>query len=112
MKDRIQLYEGMYIISSSLSEDARGKALSRITSSIEEHGGKIEKTHDWGRRKLAYSIDRKKEGHFYILYYTLPASQMKELWEEYKLNEDLLRFMTTQADEAKEKIEFKSLNPS
>ena len=112
MKDRIQLYEGMYIISSSLSEDARVKALARITSSIEEHGGKIEKTHDWGRRKLAYSIDRKKEGHFYILYYTLPSSQMKELWEEYKRNEDLLRFMTTQADEVKEKIEFKSLHPS
>jgi len=112
MKDRNQLYEGMYIISSSLSEDARKKALDRITTSIEEKGGKIEKVHDWGRRKLAYAIERKKEGHFYILYYTLLSSQTKELWEEYKLNEDLLRYMTLQAEKVKEKIEFKPLTQS
>ena len=68
-KQENQLYEGMYILNATLSEEARKKALEKITKGIESRGGKIEKVHDWGRRKLAYEIEGRREGYYYILYF-------------------------------------------
>lgn len=106
---KTQLYEGMYIISSTLSEDARAKALERITNSVTSHGGVIEKIHEQGRKKLAYEIEGKKEGYYFLIYFTLPTTEIEELWREYQLNEDLIRFMTLRAEEVLEEVKFKSL---
>ena len=109
MTENRQLYEGMYILNASLSEDARQKCLERITSGITERGGKIEKVHDQGRKKLAYELRGLREGYYFLLYFTAPGSALAELWREYHLNEDLLRFLTLKADSVRETIEFKQL---
>lgn len=103
------LYEGMYIVSATLSDEARSKALDKITEGITGRQGEILKVHDQGRKRLAYEIEGHKEGHYFVLYFDLPATGVSELWREYHLNEDLLRFITLRTEEVKESIEFKSL---
>lgn len=105
-KNQMQLYEGMYVLSSTLSEDARAKALERIETGIVERGGEVHKVHDQGRKKLAYEIEKKRDGYYFLLYFSLPAREVSELWKEYHLNEDLLRFITLTTDKVLEKIEF------
>jgi small subunit ribosomal protein S6 len=104
-----QLYEGMYILSAHLSDDARGKAFDKIKEKILSRGGKILKIHDQGRRRLAYDINRHREGYYYLVYFTLPAEHIEELWEEYRRNEDLLRFLTIKAEKVLEELKFKQL---
>ena len=104
-----RLYEGMYILSATLSEDSRKKAFEKITEGIESRSGKIHKIHEQGRKKLAYAIGKKKEGYYFLVYFSIPAEAVKELWEDYALHEDLIRFITLQAEEVKETIEFKPL---
>lgn len=108
-KQKSQLYEGMYILSATLSEDARQKALEKIIGGISERGGEVHKVHDQGRRKLAYEINGRREGYYYLLYFTIPTPVMSELWRDYHLNEDLIRFLTLRAESVLEKIEFKPL---
>jgi small subunit ribosomal protein S6 len=103
------LYEGMYVISATLSDDARNKALQKIQAGITQRGGEILKIHDQGRRRLSYEIDGHREGHYYIVYFNLKPAGISELWQEYHLNEDLVRFITLRADKVLEKIEFKAL---
>lgn len=103
------LYEGMYILSATLSDDARQKALEKITSGISGRGGEIHKLFDQGRKKLAYEINGKREGYYFLLYFSVPANHMSEMWREYHLNEDLLRFITLRTPSVPEKIEFKPL---
>ena len=103
------LYEGMYVISATLSDDARNKAFQKILNGITQRGGEILKVHDQGRRRLAYQIDGHREGYYYIVYFNLKTSGIAELWQEYHLNEDLVRFITLRADKVMEKIEFKVL---
>lgn len=109
MKEKNQLYEGMYILNATLSEEARKKAIERITSGITGRGGEVRKVHDQGRKKLAYEIRGAREGHYFLLYFSAPTSKLAELWREYHLNEDLLRFMTLNTEEVKETLEFKKL---
>jgi small subunit ribosomal protein S6 len=93
-KQRNHLYEGMYILSATLSDDARQKALEKINNGITGRGGEIN-----GRR----------EGHYFILYFSAPTKNLSEMWKEYHLNEDLVRFLTSRTPVVPEKIEFKQL---
>ena len=67
---RKNLYEGMYILSATLSDDARNKALDRIQNGITSRGGEILKIHAQGRKRLAYEIDGHREGYYYIIYFS------------------------------------------
>ena len=109
IKERSHLYEGMYILSATLSEEARKKALDRITSQMTESGGEVQKIFDQGRKKLAYEINGKRDGFYYLIYFTSPTTAVKQYWSEYHHNEDLIRFMTIRATSVPEKIEFKPL---
>lgn len=103
------LYEGMYIISATLSDDARNKALDKIQKGITEHGGEIVKIHEQGRRRLAYDIGGHREGYYYLIYFEVNPAAINELWQEYHLNEDLVRFVTLRTDHVMDKIEFKTI---
>ncbi|MEM7174533.1 MAG: 30S ribosomal protein S6 [Chlamydiota bacterium] len=111
-KQHPRLYEGMFILNASLSEDAMKKALEKISGAIEERGGEIHKVHDWGRKKLAYEINNYKQGHYFLLYFSVVSSALAEMNAEYLLNEDLIRYQTLKADAVMEKIEFKPLPES
>ena len=108
-KERKGLYEGMYILSATLSDDSRKKAFDKITEGITQKGGEIHKIHEQGRKKLAYQIDGKREGYYYVLYFTIPTPAISELWKEYHLHEDLIRFMTMRTEKVLETLEFKPL---
>ncbi len=103
------LYEGMYIVSATLSDDARSKALDRILNEITERGGEILKVHDQGRKRMAYEISGHREGYYFIVYFKVKPSAIAEIWREYHLNEDLIRFVTLRTEKVMEKIEFKAL---
>lgn len=107
--EKKHLYEGMYILSATLSEDARQKALDAITSGIEKRGGEIHKIHDQGRRKMAYEINGRREGNYYVIYFSSLPHIMKDLWREYRLNEELIRFITLRTEKVLEEIKFKPL---
>lgn len=107
--EKKNLYEGMYIFSATLSEDARNKALERIQNGITSHGGTILKVHPQGRRRMAYEIDGHREGYYFVIFFEVKPSAIAELWHDYHLNEDLIRFITLRAEEVVEKIEFKTL---
>lgn len=108
-EEKQNLYEGMYIVSATLSDDARSKALDRIQNEITQRGGEILKVHDQGRKRMAYEISGHREGYYYIIYFNVKPSAIGEIWREYHLNEDLIRFLTLRTEKVMEKIEFKAL---
>ena len=108
-KERKGLYEEMYILSATLSDESRKKAFEKITDGISQKGGEIHKIHEQGRRKLAYEIDGKREGFYYVLYFSAPTPIISELWKDYQLHEDLIRFMTMRVEKIQETLEFPPL---
>ncbi|MCB1134715.1 MAG: 30S ribosomal protein S6, partial [Chlamydiia bacterium] len=103
------LYEGMYILSATLSDEARKKAFENIKNQIVEHGGEVVKEHEMGRKKLAYDINGHREGYYFLIYFNLDPAFVTELWREYHLNEDLVRFTTLRTEQVLEELKFKSL---
>lgn len=104
-----QIYEAMYILSAHLTDDARKKAFEKIKEGITMRGGEILKIHEQGKKRLAYEIKRQREGYYYIIYFNLDPSLLNEMWQEYQINENMLRFLTLQVDEVMNEITFKPL---
>jgi small subunit ribosomal protein S6 len=108
-KERTHLYEGMYIFNTALSDDGREKLLEKVTSNIVNKGGEVHKIFDQGRRRMAYEIEKKREGHYFVLFFSISTKEIAKLWREYRLNEDIFRFINLRVEQVPDKIEFQPL---
>lgn len=92
-------YETVFIARQDLS-DAQVKELSDgYQKIITEAGGKINKLENWGLRTLAYRINKNRRGHYVLIESEVEAPAIHEMERTMRLNEDILRFMSTREDE-------------
>ncbi len=86
-------YEAMYIIVPSLEGEAQTALVERFNTVVTAGGGNVEKIDDWGKRKLAYEINDLTEGHYILMHFEADAPLPKELERNFKISEDILRYM-------------------
>ncbi|MBT3756678.1 MAG: 30S ribosomal protein S6 [Candidatus Cloacimonetes bacterium] len=84
-------YESMVVIAPTISEENAKKENESIKDFIKENGGEVIKTDEWGKKRLAYQINKFKEGYYFINYFTLDVTKVNELDRFYKLNEYVIR---------------------
>ena len=95
-------YELVYIADPDLEEAALTELADSVKSWIEASGGSLESVDAWGKRKLAYSINKKSEGVYYVLDVQLPGDPGSELERQLRLSEQVLRYMITTKQSAEE----------
>ena len=77
-KERKHLYEGMFILSTTLSEEARAHAFDKVLDAIKSRAGEVLKIHEWGRRRLAYEVEGRRDGYYYIVYFEQDPATLSE----------------------------------
>ena len=92
-------YETVFIARQDLSAQQVEEIKNKSTRIIEDRGGKINKTEDWGLRSLAYRIKKNRKGHYVLIESDTPAEAVHEVERTLRLNEDILRYMTIRLDE-------------
>lgn len=93
-------YELIFICRPDTPEPEIDKVISTLQQTIEEQQGRVEKTEKWGVRKLAYRIDKNREGFFvYLAIYGRQGEMIKELERRLKVSEPVLKFLTVRIDE-------------
>ena len=98
-------YELVYIVSPEATDDHVGELHTQIEGIVQRMGGQIEKTENWGRRKLAYEIGRHKEGTYVLEVILGSGDLMKEIDRRLKVDDTVIRQLTVRVDEAQEVIE-------
>ncbi len=99
-------YESVVIIEPTLSEEALNEALQKIRDKIATEGGEILKEDSWGRRKLAYELNKRTEGYYVFFTIKAPPTLIKKLEDFYRLYEPVFKFMTVKL---KKKAEIEAL---
>ncbi|MEE6258427.1 30S ribosomal protein S6 [Plantactinospora sonchi] len=84
-------YEIMVILDSSLEERTVAPSLDTYLNVIRTAGGSVEKLDVWGRRRLAYEIDKKTEGIYAVIDLQATPAAVAELDRQLRLNESVLR---------------------
>lgn len=84
-------YEIMVILDSNLEERAVSPMLDNYLNVIRDAGGSVEKLDVWGRRRLAYEIDKKAEGVYAVIDLRATPAAVAELDRQMRLNESIMR---------------------
>lgn len=92
-------YETVCIVRPDVGEDVIKGVIQKATSSLEGSGGVVARVDEWGRRRLAYPIQKKNEGYFFVLFYESAPAASKEIGRLLKLNEDVLRYQTIRLED-------------
>ena len=92
-------YEIIFLVHPDQSEQVGGM-VERYTKLIEEDGGKMHRLEDWGRRQLAYPIDKIHKAHYILMNVECSAKALEELTENFRYNDAVIRNMVMRRDEA------------
>lgn len=86
-------YEAMYIVTPEMEDEAIKGVVEKFSGIITANGGEIEKTDEWGRKKLAYPIDYKTEGYYVLVNFAAAPELPRELERNFRNDESILRYM-------------------
>ena len=92
-------YESVFITDPDLSEEALSGILDKVKNTVAHQGGAIQQYHLWGRRRLAYLINKKTHGVYHLLYITGNEEMLKELNQQYRFIEEIIRFQTIKIED-------------
>jgi small subunit ribosomal protein S6 len=91
-------YETVFITTPVLSEDQMKETVTKFRNILKENDAEIVYEESWGLRKLAYPIDKKSTGFYYLIEFKVDSKVIDKLEIEFKRDERILRFMTVAMD--------------
>lgn len=89
----MNLYEKVIIIDPNLDDSAAEDALNKVTDLITKSGGEILRIDRWGRRKLAYVLNKRDRGNYFIILFKAPPSAISELEKLCRVTDAIFKFM-------------------
>lgn len=94
----VRRYELMLVLSPDVPEERVAAIVDRTTRQIAADGGQIIKVAPWGRRRLAYAIDRHREGSYHIVVFEAPPTAIAELERGLLITEEVLRHLVVRQE--------------
>jgi small subunit ribosomal protein S6 len=98
-------YELVYVVSPDATDDQVTDLHNQVDAIVQRIGGQLEKTENWGRRRLAYEIGRHKEGTYVLETINGSGELMKEIDRRLKVTDLIIRHLIVRVDEDQEVIE-------
>ncbi len=93
-------YELALIVSAKIEDDARTAVVDKAKDYIARFGGTVTEVEDWGKKKLAYEIQKMNEGFYYFIQFDAPGTAPAEVEKNVRIMDNVLRFLIVRKDEA------------
>jgi len=91
-------YETLVVGAPTLTEDESAAIVTGLEGTIAEGKGTLIRTEPWGKKRLAYRVQKFDEGYYTLLFYEAEPAVVHELERRIRLNESLIRFLTVKVD--------------
>ena len=91
------VYESIFIVRSTLSDEEVAKMSEKIREMIEKRGGSVLRMENWGKRKLAYEVKREKKGAYLLFCFKGDGKLVAELERHWLVEDALIKFLTVKA---------------
>jgi small subunit ribosomal protein S6 len=93
------LYEHVFLTRQDVSAQQVEELTAQFKGVIEQRGGKVPKTEQWGLKSLSYRLRKNRKAHFTLFNVDAPPAALSEVERQERLNEDVLRYLTIRVDE-------------
>ena len=92
-------YEFAVIVSSKLEDEDRAKAIDKVKEYVTRFGGTVTEVEEWGKKKLAYEIQKMSEAFYYFVKFESESDVPAQVEAKLRIQENVLRFLCVKADE-------------
>jgi small subunit ribosomal protein S6 len=91
----INKYELMLMVNPEAEDERRAEIVDRLKATVEKDGGAIVGIDDWGKKKLAYEIDKQSEAYYSIVTFTASPQTLAEVERVLGITDEVMRVMAT-----------------
>src|ERR1700685_4099830 len=96
------LYEHVFLARQDASTQQVEELTTQMTGIVEQAGGKVTKTENWGVRSLTYRMNKNRKAHFVLLNIDAPSAAVAEIERQERISEDVIRYLTVRVEEHEE----------
>src|SRR5579862_8975727 len=96
------LYEHVFLARQDASTQQVEELTAQMTGIVEQAGGKVTKTENWGVRSLTYRMNKNRKAHFVLLNIDAPSAAVAEIERQERISEDVIRYLTVRVEELEE----------
>ncbi|MDR0948578.1 MAG: 30S ribosomal protein S6 [Lachnospiraceae bacterium] len=93
-------YELAVAVSAKIEDDERTAVIDRCKTLIERFGGEDLQVDEWGKKRLAYEIQKMKEAYYYFIHFKAPTFAPAEIESRIRIMENVLRYLVVKQDES------------
>ena len=86
-------YELAVVVSAKLEDDARAQVIEKAQALVTRFGGNVTEVEEWGKKKLAYEIQKMKEGFYYFIQFEADATAPAEIERHVRIMENVIRYL-------------------
>ncbi len=86
-------YEGVFILDPDMSQDTTKTMVTGLQDLVTKNGGRVDGLQEWGRRKLAYKINKKQDGHYVLINFQMDSLATKKMQDTLRLNDSVMRYL-------------------
>jgi small subunit ribosomal protein S6 len=91
-------YELCVVLSAKIEDDERAATLEKVQKYVTRFGGTVTNIEEWGKKKLAYEIQKMKEAYYYFVQFDADATAPIEIENRVRIMENVIRFLCVRAD--------------
>ena len=96
------LYEHVFLARQDASPQQVEELTTQATGIVEQAGGKVTKTENWGVRSLTYRMNKNRKAHFVLLNIDAPSAAIAEIERQERISEDVIRYLSVRVEELEE----------
>ena len=91
-------YELAVVVSAKIEDDERAATIEKVKAYIERFGGTITNVDEWGKKRLAYEIQKMKEGYYFFIQFDADATVPAEVEKRVRIMDNVIRFLCVRRD--------------
>lgn len=93
-------YELAVVVSAKIEDEERAAVIEKVKALIERFGGNVTNVDEWGKKRLAYEVQKMKEAFYYFIQFDADTTAPAEIESRIRIMDNVVRFLCVRQDEA------------
>jgi small subunit ribosomal protein S6 len=100
-----RIYENLFIVRPDATEEDIDHLIELMSKNVTNAGGTVDKVDKWGKRRLAYRVEKHREGSYVLIQFTAGPETVKEFERRMRVQDSVIKFLTVRIDETLKRID-------
>ena len=101
----MRIYENLFIVKPDATEEEIDALVEQMSKNVTTAGGTIDKVEKWGKRRLAYRVEKNREGFYVLLQFSSEPEIVKEFERRLRVQDEVIKFLTVRIDETLKRLD-------